>query len=263
MINDPRLKYPEEGAGNGEETIGAIVAGDYRKSAVFKKLDIDFACGGKVTLKEACLRMALRLEDVQAQLSNEESLTSIAQMDFQTWEVGFLSTYLVQLHHQYVKNHSAFIADLAQKVAHVNSRRYPEILQIAECFENVKSLLLSNIKEKEDRIFPAIVMLSQDSQRQIKSDEEQLSAVASAIVQMENEHVEIAGYVRLIRQLTNGYQTPVYASNAFEILYKVLREFEDDLDCHFHLENNILFPKVTTIIKEMWAGEPKYIRSQH
>lgn len=251
MMNDPRLNYLAAEAISGEETIGAIVAGDYRRSGVFKKLDIDFVCGGKATLKEACLQLALSLEDVQVELFAEGSLSGLAQMDFQTWEVGFLSTYLIQLHHQYVNTHAPFIIDLAQKVAKVNGRRYPETLRISECFINMKNLLFLNMQKKEDGLFPAIVLLSEANQSQTKINIGQLSFIISAIDQMETEHSEIAGYVRLIRQFANGYAVPLYVSNAFEILYKLLREFEEDLYCHFHLENNILFPKVAAIVKDM------------
>src|SRR5688572_22388669 len=37
------------------ETVGEIVAKDIRKAEVFKKFGIDFCCGGKKSLKQACL----------------------------------------------------------------------------------------------------------------------------------------------------------------------------------------------------------------
>ena len=36
------------------ETVGEIVARDYRTAAVFEKHHIDFCCGGAVTLERAC-----------------------------------------------------------------------------------------------------------------------------------------------------------------------------------------------------------------
>lgn len=39
---------------NGSETIGEIVAKDYRKAEVFRKFGLDFCCGGKKTLEKAC-----------------------------------------------------------------------------------------------------------------------------------------------------------------------------------------------------------------
>ncbi|MBS1601974.1 MAG: DUF542 domain-containing protein, partial [Bacteroidetes bacterium] len=38
----------------GSETLGQIVAGDFRKANVFKRYGLDFCCGGKKTVREAC-----------------------------------------------------------------------------------------------------------------------------------------------------------------------------------------------------------------
>jgi regulator of cell morphogenesis and NO signaling len=64
-------------------------------------------------------------------------------------------------------------------------------------------------------------------------------------------HEKIAADFRLIRQLTNNYQVPRYVSSSYNILYKLLQEYEDDLLFNFHLENNLLFPKVIAIRDKM------------
>ena len=38
----------------GETTIAEIVAGDFRTAAVFQEFGIDFCCGGRRTVLEAC-----------------------------------------------------------------------------------------------------------------------------------------------------------------------------------------------------------------
>ncbi len=46
-----------------------------------------------------------------------------------------------------------------------------------------------------------------------------------------------------IRQLAKGYAIPDDVCNTFRVTYRKLKEFEDDLHKHVHLENNVLFPK--------------------
>ena len=60
---------------------------------------------------------------------------------------------------------------------------------------------------------------------------------------MEHEHDVAGELVKSIRSLTDNYQPPSYACPTFQITYKMLREFDEDLMQHIHLENNILFPK--------------------
>ena len=61
---------------------------------------------------------------------------------------------------------------------------------------------------------------------------------------MEWEHDEAGNSLKQIKQLTNNYTLPPHACNTFKALYHNLKEFQDDLHIHIHLENNILFPKV-------------------
>jgi regulator of cell morphogenesis and NO signaling len=57
------------------------------------------------------------------------------------------------------------------------------------------------------------------------------------------EHEEIGDAIHKIRHLANEYAIPDDVCNTFTITYRKLKEFEDDLHKHVHLENNILFLK--------------------
>ena len=46
-----------------------------------------------------------------------------------------------------------------------------------------------------------------------------------------------------ISELSKNYQTPEDACLSYEVTLKQLKDFEDDLHQHIHLENNILFKK--------------------
>jgi regulator of cell morphogenesis and NO signaling len=55
-----------------------------------------------------------------------------------------------------------------------------------------------------------------------------------------------------IRQISNGFTAPKDACSSFKVLYSKLDEFEKNLQQHYHLENNILFPKVIKLEKELY-----------
>ncbi len=48
--------------------VSDIVTKDYRTAIVFWKHDIDFCCGGKLPLEEACLAKAVNLRTVKHEL---------------------------------------------------------------------------------------------------------------------------------------------------------------------------------------------------
>ncbi|HSH66320.1 MAG TPA: hemerythrin domain-containing protein, partial [Bacteroidia bacterium] len=48
---------------------------------------------------------------------------------------------------------------------------------------------------------------------------------------------------RKIEELSSNYTAPPDACNTYRVTFALLKEFEQDLHLHIHLENNILFPK--------------------
>jgi regulator of cell morphogenesis and NO signaling len=60
---------------------------------------------------------------------------------------------------------------------------------------------------------------------------------------MEAEHQSAGDGMFEIKKLTNNFTPPADGCETFKITYKELKEFEEDLHKHVHLENNILFPK--------------------
>lgn len=47
-----------------------------------------------------------------------------------------------------------------------------------------------------------------------------------------------------------NYLVPNDACSTYRIPYATLKEFQEDLHLHIHLENNILFPEAVTMEKE-------------
>ena len=60
---------------------------------------------------------------------------------------------------------------------------------------------------------------------------------------MEHDHDIVGDLFRDINKLSHNYAAPENSCNSYKFLYHKLKEFEDDLHLHIHLENNILFPR--------------------
>ena len=60
---------------------------------------------------------------------------------------------------------------------------------------------------------------------------------------MQMEH-DIAGeMLKKLNELTSNYTPPEDACNTYRASFANLKEMENDIHFHIHLENNILFPK--------------------
>ena len=256
MENGPELwkvKIAKKADQEQQETIGELVAKDYRKAQVFKKLGIDFCCGGKKTLDEVCKTKGLDINQVKQELSSASLQEQNPSLNFDQWKLDFLTDYIINTHHLYVKENTPFITELANKVAKVHGDRHPEAIEIATIFNKVWKDFSLHMMKEENVLFPFIKELVLAKKHGSKLPPVSFGTVNNPTQMMEMEHEQAGEDMAVIRALTTNYTLPADACTSYTILYKKLQEFENDLFNHVHLENNILFPKAIQLEKELIA----------
>ena len=247
-----RVKIAKNNKEN-QETIGDIVTKDFRKAQVFKKFGIDFCCGGRKTLKEVCDKKGLDFAQVEQELLLANQSEENPALNFDQWDLSFLVDYIVNTHHNYVKNSLPFINELAQKVANVHGERHPEAIKIASIFDSTAKDFSLHLMKEENILFPYIKEMVTAKSEGKSINPAVFGSVDNPTQMMESEHEQAGEDMEAIRALTNDYQLPQDACTSYSILYKKLEEFENDLFNHVHLENNILFPKSIALEKELLA----------
>ena len=90
-------------------------------------------------------------------------------------------------------------------------------------------------------------MVSRPAKAGSAPEAKDLEALKACLSRLNKEHDEIGDAVHTIRHLAKGYAIPDDVCNTFVVTYQKLKEFEDDLHKHVHLENNILFPKAARL----------------
>jgi len=60
---------------------------------------------------------------------------------------------------------------------------------------------------------------------------------------LKQDHETEGSLFAKISELTNEYNPPIDACETYRVTFAMLKEFEQDLHKHIHLENNILFQK--------------------
>lgn len=242
-----------------QETIGEMVAGDYRKAQVFKKFGIDFCCGGKKTIDEVCLTKGIDVQHVKEELKSVSAPDQSSSMKFNEWTSDFLTDYIINTHHRYVKENIPFITELANKVAQVHGDHHPEVIEAATIFGKIGQDLSLHLMKEENVLFPYIKELVKAEKAGLKTLSASFKSISNTTAILEVEHEQAGEDMAAIRKLTDNYTLPTDACTSFTILYKKLEEFENDLFNHVHLENNILFPKVTELEKQMNDSEQSVV----
>ena len=233
-----------------EQIIGELVAQDYRTASVFKKYGIDFCCQGNTTINNACKKKSIDTGLVLYDL-DEVAREKGSSIDYQIWPLDLLIDYIVKKHHRYVVEKSMEIVPYLNKICKVHGERHPELFEINDLFNLSLEVLAQHMKKEELDLFPYIQKMVQAKHEGTKIVVPGFGSIENLISIMEEEHTIEGDRFRKIEELSNHYTTPADACNTYRVTIALLKEFEDDLHLHIHLENNILFPKSIKLEKEL------------
>jgi regulator of cell morphogenesis and NO signaling len=231
----------------GIKTVGEIVAVDFRTARVFENHGIDFCCGGKVSLEAVCTEKGLDLAAIVGELDSVQNEPLERSQNYSSWTLPFLADYIVNTHHVYLKENDEQIAAYARKIATVHGAHHPEVIRIAAIFEKIATDLVGHLKEEEEIFFPALRRADAARTAGSAPDDKDRETIRACLLGLHREHEEIGDAIHEIRHLSNEYALPGDACNTFMLTYRKLKEFEDDLHKHVHLENNILFSKAARL----------------
>lgn len=234
-----------------EKTIGEMVAENYRTAPIFKKYGIDFCCRGGRTVEDACLAKGIDPEPLineLAQIANRETKTDV---DYTSWKLDRLANHIEDRHHTYVERATEELKPFLDKVAKVHGNEHPYLLTIRELFFESAGNLAQHMKKEELILFPFIKRMQLALDTGEPMPKPPFGTVNNPISMMKTEHEDEGQRFETMSELTNGFNPPEYACNTWRVTYHLLKEFQDDLHLHIHLENNILFPKAL----ELEAGQ--------
>lgn len=235
------------------QIIGELVAQDYRSASVFKKYGIDFCCQGNRTISDACNAKEMDVEVVLNDLNDIDNanVSNSGGIDFKSWPLDLLADYIEKTHHRYAEDKSIEIIPYLTKICEVHGENHPELHEIKELFELVAGNLAQHMKKEELVLFPYIRKMEKAKRGGELLEKPSFGSIENPINQMELEHSAEGDRFRNIERLSNNYTPPVDACNTYRVTFAMLKEFEDDLHLHIHLENNILFPKSILLEKQL------------
>jgi regulator of cell morphogenesis and NO signaling len=226
-------------------TLAEIVKNNHKAVPVFEKFNLDFCCKGKRTLQEACHEKSIDIAAVENELGTMTAADNCRQMPFTEMSAEQLISHIVVKHHFYVKQTMPRIQTHIQKVAMKHGDRFPNMLEVAELFTGINEDMTQHMAKEEQVLFPRIIELERVSDA---GGEHYIHAgfISGPVQLMETEHDRAGEMLYRIRSLTDNYTIPEGACTTFQVTLAELKEFEEDLHEHVHLENNILFPKAVS-----------------
>ena len=238
---------------NSDSTISEIVSKHYRTADIFRQHGIDFCCGGKIPLKTVCELRQLNLESIEEELEKSIRPLCISNtLKFNEWNIDFLTDYLVNIHHEYLKNSLPAAVEFLDRFVEGHQKKYPYLQELQSVFHEMAADIIPHLAQEEEIIFPYI--------KQIAHAYESKEIYASLFVRtlrkpienmISHEHEIMGKILHRIRKMTDNYNPPEDACVNHKVTFQKLQEIDNDLVQHIHLENDILFPKAVAMEKEL------------
>ena len=89
-----KVRITKRVKGENDETLGEIAAKDLRKAQIFKKHGMDFCCGGKKTVKQACAEKGLDVTLIEQELQQADKMvTSTRPLPYNEWSLEYICFY--------------------------------------------------------------------------------------------------------------------------------------------------------------------------
>jgi len=234
------------------KNIGEIVAEDYRAAEIFEKYNIDFCCNGKRTMLEIQKNPGINFDKLIEELETSITRDNSENENYHLWPLDKLADHIVEKHHAYVQESIVVIGEYLTRICEVHGQRHPELLEISKLFNISSGELTSHMKKEEFILFPFIRQMTEVQKHGFGLDRPYFQSVENPVRMMMDEHDTEGSRFHEIKRLSNHFTVPEDGCNTYRVTYSLLKEFEEDLHLHIHLENNILFPKAIQMEKELF-----------
>lgn len=130
-----------------------------------------------------------------------------------------------------------------KKICTKHGDAHPELFEIKALFSGCSGELAAHMKKEELMLFPYIRKMSRAKESGHINLSAPFGTVQNPVKMMMHENDIEGERFNKIASLSNQYTPPQNSCNTHRVTFASLKEFEDDLHLHIHLENNILFPK--------------------
>ncbi len=230
-------------------TIGNIVSLNYRTADVFKKYGIDFCCKGNRLLSDVCHDKKLDFISIEKEVVEKMADTEpIDEDQYQTMPLDKLVAHIQDRHHVYVRENIPVLLGYLHKINKVHGDRHPELNELYVQFESCAFELTHHMFKEETILFPAIMQLVEASETQAGVAKPFFfGTLSNPISMMKDEHSTEGDRFHRMAEITDNYTPPADGCTTYRVAFSKLKDFQDDLFLHIHLENNIVFPRALAL----------------
>lgn len=227
----------DHGIGPGT-TLGELVAERPARAELFERWGLDYCCGGRQTLRDACAKRGLDLASVHGALAALEARgrasTHPDGVDWREAPIAELCAHIVTVHHDGLREAFPRVERLFATVVRVHGDSEPRLRDAQRIFGEIRTELEPHLVSEETELFPACVAWAQTG----------TPVDPGVLGEHEREHAAVGAALAALRILCQGFDRATVLCRTHGALLDALEAFEQDLHRHVHEENNVLFARV-------------------
>lgn len=210
-------------------TLAEIAVTHPAASSIFHGHGLDYCCGGRRPLDEACRERQLDPAAILTQIEERER-SNADRPDWTKVPLDQITDHIIGHYHDPLRKELPELVAMAEKVERVHADKESRPVGLTAHLRDVLESVLAHLEKEEQVLFP---MISNGHG----------GRAGGPIHVMESEHHEHADNLRKTRELAHDFDPPAEACTTWRALYLRLDQLEADLMEHIHLENNVLFPR--------------------
>jgi regulator of cell morphogenesis and NO signaling len=230
-----------------ETRVNEIALSNPGARRVLEDAGVDYCRGGGKSLQDACLHAGVTADEILKRLRQNSELAGPADAEWTNASLADLTRHIRERHHQYVRDSIPRVRALLAKIREKHGEKHREIEEIEKLFGDVAREMTAPMQKEEQILFPYIDSVERSASGNGSLEPPFFQTVKNPIHAMMKVHDSVGELVRRIFKASNEYKAPADACTSYQATYQELRQFEEDLHLHVHLENNILFPRVVEL----------------
>ncbi|MGH3002881.1 MAG: DUF542 domain-containing protein [Gaiellaceae bacterium] len=212
-----------------DRSLAELVLERPSSARVLARLGLDYCCGGRSSLADACREQNLDAATVVVFLEHEFEPVAVEETNWALAPIADLCAHIVEAHHARLRWDLPRVSELGARAASVHGDALPELHDLHEEFEELRAELEEHIADEERTLFPDLAAGG--------------SLGRGELERLRHEHDGTGARLRRLRELAGDYDTTQALCNTHRALLEGLHGLELDLHQHVHEENNVLFPR--------------------
>ena len=214
----------------GNMTLGDLVDTHPLASKVLIQHGLDFCCGGRSSLTDACEASGLDVNGILEEIQSTHANTEERRWSEATTEE--LVAHILDAYHEPLPEMLAHLQEMMTRVFERHGPSDPQrIGTLQQMIVALANELPDHTAKEEQVLFPLILS---------KSGLPPTGPIRCMLM----EHDRAGAILNRIVELTDCFTVPEGACTTWRGLYAGLRHLDHELRLHIHLENNVLFPRL-------------------